>query len=162
MWSWPPFCIHRTAQNAESFDGTHRLHNEVLCLTDLQYFYLYQIFYKTLVSTTKMSFIFLYIDLFPSPKFILICWAIQASILAATCAFVLGTIFQCTPLPYFWDRTIEGGHCIKSSAFWYSHAAWNSLFDLLIMILPITVIRSLQMAKKQKLAVIGMFSLGTL
>ncbi|KAH8669517.1 hypothetical protein BGZ60DRAFT_538235 [Tricladium varicosporioides] len=118
------------------------------------------IFYKTLVGTTKMSFIFLYLDLFPIRKFVWVCHGLNISVIAAIIAFDAGTIFQCTPIPYFWNRTIKGGHCIDSAAFWYGHAAWNTAVDILILILPIPVIRSLQMGNRQKWAVAGVFGLG--
>ena len=77
-------------------------------------------------------------------------------------AFVGTTIFQCTPIPFFWDRTIHGGHCVSTAAFWYGHAAWNTAVDIIVLLLPIPVIRSLQMGKNQKFAVLGVFGLGAL
>lgn len=127
-----------------------------------KYFYVYQIFYKILVGTTKLSFVFLYLDLFPIPWFRTACYIMNASIILAIVAFVAGTIFQCTPIPYFWNRTIPGGHCVKTAAFWYGHAAWNTTADILVLLLPIPVIRSLQMGRNQKLAVLGIFGLGAL
>ena len=66
-----------------------------------------------------MSFVFLYLDLFPIPRFRVVCHAVNISIVLAIIAFDVGTIFQCTPIPYFWNRTIEDGHCIATAAFWY-------------------------------------------
>jgi hypothetical protein len=109
-----------------------------------------------------MSFVFLYLDLFPIPKFKLVCHLVNASLLAAMIAFVAGTIFQCTPIPFFWNRKIAGGHCIDVAGFWYGHAAWNTAADVLVLLLPIPVIRSLQMGRNQKLAVTGVFGLGAL
>lgn len=94
---------------------------------NMKYFYIYQIFYKILVATTKMSFIFLYIDLFPLSWFKVVCHVTNASIVMAMIAFTLGTVFQCTPIPYYWNRSIKGGHCIRSGPFWYGHAAWNTV-----------------------------------
>ena len=115
-----------------------------------------------LVGTTKMSFIFLYLDLFPIPKFRMICHVLNVSIVAAMIAFTLATTFQCTPVAYYWNRSIKEGHCIQASAFWYGHAAWNTVVDIIVLLLPIPVIRSLQMGRNQKFAVFGVFSLGAL
>jgi hypothetical protein len=109
-----------------------------------------------------MSFVFLYLDIFPTPKFKMICHIVNASIVAAMIAFVGTTIFQCTPIPFFWDRTIAGGHCIDTAAFWYGHAGWNTAVDLLVLVLPLPVIRSLQMGQNQKIALLGVFGLGAL
>ncbi|CAG8977624.1 hypothetical protein HYALB_00011728 [Hymenoscyphus albidus] len=145
----------------------------------MMYFYVYQIFYKILVSTTKvseypnlikvrlktdsetkMSFVFLYLDLFPISTFRRVCYVVQTSVIVAMISFVAGTIFQCTPIPYFWNRTISGGHCVNTAAFWYGHAAWNTAGDVVILLLPLPVIRSLRMGRGQKLAVSGIFGLG--
>jgi hypothetical protein len=114
------------------------------------------------VCTTKMSFIFLYLDIFPNRKFQIICHVINASIVAAMIAFTLVTAFQCQPIAYYWDKTIPGGVCINAPAFWYGHAGWNTATDIVVLILPIPVIKSLQMGRNQKAALIGVFGLGAL
>lgn len=115
-----------------------------------------------MVGTTKMSFVFLYLELFPIKWFIWVCHGVNISIVAAIIAFDAGTIFQCTPIPYFWNRSIPGGYCVETAAFWYGHAGWNSAADIMILLLPIPVIRSLQMGRAQKMAVMGVFGLGAL
>jgi len=92
----------------------------------------------------------------------MVCYIVNASIFAAIIAFTTVTMFQCTPIPYFWNKTIAGGHCVDTAAFWYGHAAWNTAADVLVILLPIPVIRSLQMGRSQKLAVMGVFGLGAL
>jgi hypothetical protein len=77
-------------------------------------------------------------------------------------AFVSGTIFQCTPISYFWNRKILGGHCIDTATFWYGHAAWNTVMDVLILVLPVPVIRSLSIGRNRKVAVCGVFGSGAL
>ncbi|KAG9228988.1 hypothetical protein BJ875DRAFT_214150 [Amylocarpus encephaloides] len=127
----------------------------------LMYFYVYQIFYKVLVGMTKMSFVFLYMELFPTSIFKKVCYVFQALIVAAIIAYTLGTIFQCIPIPYFWNRTIKGGHCIDAGSFWYGHAAWNTAMDILVLLLPIPVIKNVKMGRSQKFAVLGVFGLGS-
>jgi hypothetical protein len=101
-------------------------------------------------------------DLFPIRNFKILCHVLNASIIMAIIAYTVGTIFQCTPVPYYWNRTIKGGTCIASAPFWYGHAAWNTAMDILVLLLPIPVIRSLQMGKNQKFAVFGVFAMGAL
>jgi len=115
-----------------------------------------------IIGFTKISFVYLYMDLFPLPKFKMICHGVNISIVAAVIAFVIVTIFQCTPVDYFWNRKIPGGHCVNTPAYWYGNAAWNTIFDIVVLVLPIPVIRSLQMGRNQKIAVLGVFGLGAL
>jgi len=46
-------------------------------------------------------------------------------------AFALGTVFQCLPVHRAWYRRIPG-HCISNTAFWYSHAAFNTFWDIVV------------------------------
>ena len=114
------------------------------------------------MGTTKLSFVFLYIDLFPIPRFTTFCHIMSASLILAIVAFDAGTIWQCTPIAFFWNRTIPGGKCIGTAQFWYAHAAWNTAADIVVLLMPIPVIRSLQMGRPQKMAVVGVFGLGAL
>lgn len=91
----------------------------------------------------------------------MVCWIVNWSVIAAMFAFTLTTVFQCHPIEYNWNRTIPG-HCINAPAFWYGHAAWNTALDIIILLLPVPVIRSLQMAKAQKIALVTVFALGAL
>lgn len=126
-----------------------------------QFFYLYQIPYKILVTLTKTSFLFLYLDVFTIRWFQKLVWVVNGSVIAAGIAFTLTTIFQCTPIEYNWNKKIHG-HCINPPVFWYAHAVWNTAFDIVILALPVPVIRSLQMPKNQKAALFGVFALGAL
>jgi hypothetical protein len=116
-----------------------------------------------LVSFTKLSFLYLYLDIFTGhPRFRTICNVTIYSVWAALIAFTLATTFQCAPIQFNWNKTIKGGHCFKAPPFWYAHAAWNTAFDIFVLLLPIPVIRSLQMGRNQKAALMGVFILGTL
>lgn len=75
---------------------------------------------------------------------------------------VIISVFDCTPIPFFWDKSIEGGHCVNFGAMWFSHASTNIVFDIVLVILPMPVIKSLNLPKKQKIALMGIFALGTL
>lgn len=115
-----------------------------------------------LVSFTKLSFLYLYVDIFTGhPRFRTICQLTIYSVWAALIAFTLATTFQCAPIKFNWNKTIKG-HCFKAPPFWYAHAAWNTAFDIFVFLLPIPVIRSLQMGRNQKAALMGVFILGAL
>ena len=77
-------------------------------------------------------------------------------------AFILVTIWQCTPLAAFWDKSIPGGHCFHSKAFWFSYSIINIATDVCILALPIRQILSLELATRDKLGLVGIFSVGIL
>ena len=71
-----------------------------------------------------------------------------------------GIAFQCTPVAFFWDRTIPGGHCINMSAFFRFGNIANLLTDILILAMPIPIVWSLHLDRRKKIGVCGLFFLG--
>lgn len=125
----------------------------------LFYFYLYQICYKMLGGFTKLTFCFLYLRIFNQKWFHWLVIAIGSIVVVGSFAFTLGTILQCIPVRRAWDRTIPGS-CYDTMAFWYSQAAFNTFFDLVIYVMPIPLIRELKMARGQITGLISIFALG--
>ena len=83
-----------------TFEDTH---------TDkLQYFYSYQIVYKTAITFTKFSFLVLYFRLFPSKRSQYLSWAMVAIVGLGAIAFVFGTVFQCMPIKRSWNKSVPG------------------------------------------------------
>lgn len=70
--------------------------------------------------------------------------------------------FSCWPIPFFWDKAIHGGHCIDLLAFWFSLGGFNILTDMAVWILPMPVLKSLHLPRKQKLSLIAVFAVGGL
>lgn len=85
---------------------------------------------------------------------------------ASAIAFTLVTIWQCSPIAAFWDKSIlksnPSSHCFDSEAFWFSYALINIFLDILILFLPIHEVVKLQLPLREKLELIGVFSLGIL
>lgn len=73
--------------------------------------------------------------------------------------------FQCRPLAFVWDASIEGGVCIpathlKFAAFFNSSVA--VLTDVIFALLPIPMLWHVQMNWRVKSAIAGILSLGVL
>ncbi|KAK1635845.1 hypothetical protein BDP81DRAFT_472535 [Colletotrichum phormii] len=66
---------------------------------------------------------------------------------------------MCLPVAAFWDPTIEG-RCIDFLAIWYTMAGVNLIADFAIFSMPIPVINSLQLPRKQKRMLLVVFCLG--
>lgn len=93
----------------------------------LLYFFIFQCFVKNTVAITKLSFLFLYLDIFPQKKFRMICWAMIFQIAAGLVALSFTTIFQCTPVRYSWDKTIPGTWSVLLCIVWTGDLAPNAL-----------------------------------
>lgn len=77
--------------------------------------------------------------------------------------FLFFTIFQCSPVNYFWNRYTEPGKCIDvyvliDIAYVYSVGA--AITDFTIGLLPAFMIWNLRMSRRDKIAVAGILSLG--
>lgn len=83
---------------------------------------------------------------------IVACWGLSQ---------VLVGIFICTPIAGFWDSTIKA-KCIPNLPQWYTNAAGNIATDVAVFVLPLPIIRNLQLPKQQKVMLLGIFSLGFL
>lgn len=68
-------------------------------------------------------------------------------------------IFACTPVSAFWTGE---GTCIDNLPAWYVNAAGNIITDLIVLILPLPVIKNLNLASHQKIILLGVFCLGFL
>jgi len=71
-------------------------------------------------------------------------------------------IFSCTPIHGFWDLLTmkPPPKCINNKAFYIGLSVPNILADIVILCLPVTKVWKLQMSRRSKTAVSGMFLLG--
>lgn len=67
----------------------------------------------------------------------------------------------CNPVEAFWDTSIEG-KCLDELQVWYVMAAVNLVTDFVVFSLPLPVIKNLQLPKRQKILLMGVFCLGFL
>ncbi|EAW24550.1 uncharacterized protein NFIA_041280 [Aspergillus fischeri NRRL 181] len=84
------------------------------------------------------------------------------SIVAGTIFFFF-TIFQCTPVNYYWNRMTEEGHCMDMDGLLgivYMYSAAAAVCDFTIGLLPAFMIGRLKMDRHTKMAVIGILSIG--
>ncbi|EXL72588.1 hypothetical protein FOPG_11859 [Fusarium oxysporum f. sp. conglutinans race 2 54008] len=70
-------------------------------------------------------------------------------------------IFICTPIAAFWDRAVEG-KCIPRNPTWYITAAGNIATDIMIIVLPFPVVIKLNLARRQRFVLLGVFCVGFL
>ncbi|KAK5147205.1 hypothetical protein LTR04_000887 [Oleoguttula sp. CCFEE 6159] len=121
-----------------------------------------QIMYKIVITFNKLSVLYLYLRIFFDQNFRRMCYLGIAFTASMGIAYVLATVFQCTPIPAFWNKTIRDRRCINKQAFWTSYSALNIATDLFVLALPIRQIISLHLPRIDKFAVLGVFLLGAL
>lgn len=125
----------------------------------MQYFWLFQIFYKLTLFLNKLAFLALYLRLFPTPRFRIVTIATIVVVSAGTCSFVISTVFQCIPVEAYWDHSLRRT-CVNNKAVRWSWAAFNTLLDVWVCLMPLPVIHRLQMSPLKKAGVMVLFALG--
>lgn len=60
-------------------------------------------------------------------------------------------IFQCTPVQYFWNKTISGGHCVDQNLGYAIDSIINAVQVLVAILLPIPILWNLQMPLAKKI-----------
>ncbi len=129
-------------------------------LTD-QTQYTFILIYILCITVVKVSILLFYRRLFDTDRFKRTSAAVVAFVVAYCLTFMIGTIFQCTPVRYMWVKSIDG-HCMNTPVFLLVGSILNILTDIVIVILPIPIVWSLQVTRQQKMALSGIFLLGGL
>lgn len=69
--------------------------------------------------------------------------------------------FQCKPIEFAWNKTIQGT-CINSELFFVIGSAPNVFTDFIVLILPLPAVWALKTSRFQKVSLLGIFMLGGL
>ena len=73
---------------------------------------------------------------------------------------VFAIIFQCLPIEYNWNTTIEGGHCIAIGKFALVTSILNVITDVTILVLPLPLVWKLNVTRRRRWGLIVLFALG--
>ncbi|KAL4874882.1 hypothetical protein BJY04DRAFT_224577 [Aspergillus karnatakaensis] len=74
----------------------------------------------------------------------------------------LTTTFECDPVRYQWDKTIENGRCINMVAFYRWSSLPNIVTDAIMLVLPLPMIYQLHLGRIQRTGLAIIFATGGL
>ena len=131
-------------------------------LIDLQVVLAVEVLYVAGTAMVKTSVLCLYGRLFGVKGWftILLLW-IGIFVWAYSIAGILVVIFQCHPINAAWDLAIRG-NCINLPLAAIGVGGINCAVDIITLCLPIPLVWQLQMKRKWKIQLIGIFLLGGL
>ncbi|KAF1977902.1 hypothetical protein BU23DRAFT_452096, partial [Bimuria novae-zelandiae CBS 107.79] len=118
--------------------------------------------YNLSLTATKISILTQYLRVFPTPRFRTACFVVMGVVVVYGLWTLLGSIFLCFPVAFFWDKSVSNGQCLDQKAVWFTNAGVNIAQDVVILFLPMTVVKTLSIPKKQKRALIVVFGIGSL
>lgn len=131
----------------------------------MKWAYFIQALYNPILALVKTSLLLFLLRL--SGQVQSIRWsihALNAFNLALMVAIFITVLFQCTPISYFWEELGRNpptnGFCIDKGAFYVSTAALTAFTDILVLALPFWILLGLQMRRRVKWALVGIFALG--
>jgi len=120
-------------------------------------------FYTLTLPLIKISILLFYRGIFLGRRFEIMTYIIGAFVLAWFAAgFFLG-MFGCHPIRANWDVNLDPiTNCVNQRAEYIGTSIPNILADFAILCLPVYPVWHLQMSRRSKSAVFGMFLLGGL
>ncbi len=113
------------------------------------------------LTFTKISILLLYIRIFKTTMIKGACYTLLGFVAVYGVWLFFSSIFFCVPVEAFWDESITG-YCLPHSLIWFLNANINIATDLSIFLLPIPVIKTLLLPKRQKFGLYIVFGLGFL
>ena len=112
------------------------------------------------VTTIRVAVILLYIHIFPSRRFRLICVGVIGLNFFFLVSTILAECLICRPISSHWDLAMVGASCGNEQALALYTASLNLLQDVVVVFLPMPVLWSLQLAPHKEFGVTLMFGVG--
>lgn len=120
------------------------------------------IVYAPATCLAKLSLLFFYLRITPQLWFLRTTKVLIWIVVMYSVGITLSNLLACRPIQASWDPSITDKTCINTSALYIATAALNIATDIMMLVLPIPVVVPLQMSKRQKTEIVGIFTLGSL
>lgn len=119
--------------------------------------------YSLTITLVKMSILLMYRRIFETKTFRKVTNVVGAACIAWNIAEILSDIFQCHPIMGAWNPAfVFTNRCINLQAYFWGISASNMVLDIIILCLPLRMVWSLRVPRKQKYMLLGIFLLGGL
>ncbi|KAI9824684.1 MAG: hypothetical protein M1826_007262 [Phylliscum demangeonii] len=117
--------------------------------------------YMAGITGFKVALCLAYLRIVPSGNRVFkpVIWAVGISCVLAHLAGTLVLLFQCLPLRKNLRPTVPG-HCLPDDKTFYALAIVTIVFDCVIFLLPIPLLVRVQINRRRKIALLGVFLLG--
>ncbi|KAF3916135.1 hypothetical protein AA313_de0202781 [Arthrobotrys entomopaga] len=125
----------------------------------LRYWFAYQILYPLVLLFIKLSILSFYRGISPQRWYRYTVYGVGVFAIAWSITFIFAYIFECPNPSTAWSISFPKG-CVNLPALYYSTASINIASDFIILLLPIPVLRQLQIDRRRKFALIAIFSIG--
>ncbi|KAJ2902909.1 integral membrane protein [Zalerion maritima] len=122
----------------------------------------FEIIYFTSAALPKMAIVFLYLRIFNWRGLMRNLAILLLVIIASTgVSLIITACLQCQPIAYWWDSSIEGGHCLNVQRFFHVQCIPGIILDLFIMALPVHTVWNLKLPVYKRIALLVIFLVAT-
>ncbi|KAF4341677.1 integral membrane protein [Fusarium beomiforme] len=122
-----------------------------------------ELLYASSIAFCKISILCFYWRVF---QYTSIRYAIVGLLVAVSIWITIRTfmvIFHCVPIKAYWDKSIQDAKCPFNEAnFFFATILVHTTMDCVILILPVIEVMKMTLPLSQKLAVVGLFTSGTM
>jgi hypothetical protein len=123
--------------------------------------YVYETMYTLSVAVTKYSILLFYSRIFTERPFRIALRIAFTLVTLWLIAIEISVLAECVPVSGLWDLS-QPARCINVQHFFVGAGIPNVLLNVIIVCLPIPMIWTLEIEKKHRWALSGVFSLGAL
>ncbi|KAH9896279.1 hypothetical protein F4778DRAFT_745766 [Xylariomycetidae sp. FL2044] len=125
--------------------------------------YLSDIFFGTTIIFVKLSILSLYYSIFSvSDTFRMWNYIVTGLCVVWFLVYTFLNILQCHPISMLWEAFGFVEYCLPSGVLWLALELTNLTLDVAILVLPITMLGRLNLARAKRWSVAGVFLLGGL
>jgi hypothetical protein len=110
---------------------------------------------------TKISNLVQLLRVFPVRHFRLSCYYMLATVIAYGAWAAASNMFICNSVSFSWNNnSSKNGHCMDRKLIWYTNSGVSIAQDLIILLLPMPLVRSLHISSSQKRGLVIMMIIG--
>jgi hypothetical protein len=122
------------------------------------------VLYFTIAGATKLGILLMYNRIFNvSTAFRYQLFGASTLLIGWWIGCTIATLTNCLPLEWSWINSFaDPRYCFDYNIFWMASGACEICLDVLILMLPVSVVVRMRLSLKQKLTVLGIFLLGGL
>ena len=118
------------------------------------------ILYFSIVTAIKLSILLMYRRIFAVTSFRNHSLIVGAVVMVWWLVGTIATMVSCIPVERLWVGPSAGGYCFNFNIYWMAMGAVELIIDSYILVLPIRMILNLQLSRKNKILLCGIFLLG--
>ncbi|KAK7953235.1 hypothetical protein PG988_013929 [Apiospora saccharicola] len=119
--------------------------------------------YTVTVGAAKATLCLFYRRINPAQSFQIGVWVLMFICVGSSAAVCLSLLFACRPISASWDPLQAGtATCLDRPAIYVATAAIGVLTDVMLLAFPLPTVLNLKIKTRQKVALVGLFALGSI